>query len=606
MENRHKSSLKNSFIFCAVVSLLTIWLHRYPAGIDLPQHANVFAIWAKLIAGEEGYNFFYRTNLFTPYLLTYALASPLALLFGALIATKIVISVIVLATPYFLMRWLRHVGGEPWFGLWGFLIAFGFAYFWGFTSFSMSLPFMFIYLMSVEQLNKVTLKRVMFSAGLSILLFFCHAITFGVASLIAGLRCFRKGDRDFILRGLHFIPSTILFFLWFQNRQRDGQVLFAEWPPNPSRLLTVFSGLFSANNSYMTVIAGFVIFIFVALMTRSKLSNHPGRFLPLMIGSLGFLFLPETMASTWLVGTRFVVFVHAFMPLAFSPTVVGKKITYMRASIVSIIVVCLITLNVRLFGFNRELSGMDKVVASMPVDADLHGLLVDTGWHSEWVGDAQMGQVMAWVTAERGGVLENDQARYFPIPIQRRTEYPWQRHYRNLLARGPSQNALALASRFEPAPKVVSQKDNWVLIESGVFPMIVGDVEVVRSAQQWGELQLNRSVTGDPLSIAGTPYLLGLGTCPKSIIQIRPVKAGKFLQGKVGINDKVNADGSAVFKILDLNKNEIFNSGSMNSGMPAKEFIVPLNSMLFLITEPVQGKGIDSAYANWLEMTVAP
>src|SRR5678816_3348916 len=34
-----------AFLLCGVVAFGTIWLHRYPVGIDLPQHANLFRIW---------------------------------------------------------------------------------------------------------------------------------------------------------------------------------------------------------------------------------------------------------------------------------------------------------------------------------------------------------------------------------------------------------------------------------------------------------------------------------------------------------------------------------------------------------------------------------
>ncbi len=605
MTSQDNRSLRITFIIFCIVSLISIWLHRYPAGIDLPQHANVFAIWAKLLDPEEGYTFFYRLHAFTPYLLTYAFAYPFTLLFGALAATKIVLSVIALATPYLLMRWLRYVGGEVWWCFWGFLLVFGFSYFWGFISFSMSFPLLFIYLIQVERLRDVTCKSLIATSVISVLLFFCHAITFGVASLIGGLRSFRKGDRSFIIRGLHLLPSTILLLIWFQNRQKDGQVLYAEWPPNPFRILTFFSGVFSANSSYLTVIIGLLLVILMVIMARPQFTNKAARFLPLLIGSLGFLFLPETMASTWLVGTRFVVFVHAFIPVAFTPTVTGRKLTYMRWTTVSIVMACLLALNIRLFGFNRELVGMDKVSSSMPLGSDVHGLLVDTGWHSQWVGDLQMGQVMAWVTAERGGILENDQARYFPIPIQRRIDYPWQSHYRFLLARGPTEKALSIASRFEPEPKVVQRAGDWILIESSALPLSSGDLDAIRYGQQWGDLRSNLSVNGEPLSVAGQRYATGFGSCPKSIIQVRPKKQGRFLEGKVGINDNESSIGYAIFKILDGKKQVLFESGVMSTGMSAKEFKVPLKGeFLFLVAEAGPGMGINNAYANWLDLSV--
>jgi len=88
-----------AFVVCGVVALAAVWLHRYPLGVDLPQHANLFRLWADLAHGPFEYRATYHIEFFTPYLLPYAVALPLTKLFGALIATKLLLSFMVIATP---------------------------------------------------------------------------------------------------------------------------------------------------------------------------------------------------------------------------------------------------------------------------------------------------------------------------------------------------------------------------------------------------------------------------------------------------------------------------------------------------------------------------
>ena len=103
--------LRRAFWLCAAFGLAAVWAHRFPAGVDLPQHANLFHIWASLGDGESGYPFFYEISWFTPYLLTYLLALPLTQIGGALFASKVLLSAAVLATPWLMGRWLKAGGG---------------------------------------------------------------------------------------------------------------------------------------------------------------------------------------------------------------------------------------------------------------------------------------------------------------------------------------------------------------------------------------------------------------------------------------------------------------------------------------------------------------
>src|ERR1041384_6393219 len=160
------------FLLCSLVALVAVWAHRYPVGVDLPQHANLFRLWTELSNGPIEYRQLYRVELFTPYLLPYALAYPFTKLFGALAAVKVLFSAVAVATPLLMRRWLKTVGADPRFGLVGFVAAFDFPYIWGFFSNVVALPLVFAYLASFEeQGERPSAGRVALTSALAIALF---------------------------------------------------------------------------------------------------------------------------------------------------------------------------------------------------------------------------------------------------------------------------------------------------------------------------------------------------------------------------------------------------------------------------------------------------
>jgi hypothetical protein len=86
--------------------------------------------------------------------------------------------------------------------------------------------------------------------------------------------------------------------------------VFVTW----DRLITLFASPFSSvsDRSWaMVSVATIVVFIVV---TRPRLVLQARRSVPLVLALTGFLVLPETLAATWLIASRFCVYVHAFVP----------------------------------------------------------------------------------------------------------------------------------------------------------------------------------------------------------------------------------------------------------------------------------------------------
>ena len=68
------------FLLTSAWGMLIFWLAPHPPMIDLPEHAAQVALLRDLLLGQSPWGDLFRINLFTPYLLGYALALPLSFL----------------------------------------------------------------------------------------------------------------------------------------------------------------------------------------------------------------------------------------------------------------------------------------------------------------------------------------------------------------------------------------------------------------------------------------------------------------------------------------------------------------------------------------------
>ena len=607
-------ALERTFIACAVLTLATIWLFRYPAGVDLPQHANILRILADFGDPHLGFGAFYERQLLTPYLVTYLLALPFAKLFGALAAVKVVLSIAAIATPRTMIQWLRSVGGEAWWGLFGFPLTFGFAYQWGLFSFVLATPLMFALLVADRRVaERGTGRAVAIAAAWAIVLCFCHGVTFVVAAMIIGIEALvdlgrTRRLRAFALRLVPCVAGAAVLGAWQLKPGVPGMGQITEWPPGNDRFVAFLSGEFAGWASYWPALAGAAILIVMVLCSRPVLAWSPRRLIPLGVGLLHYLLLPEMIGPTWLVGMRMVMFVHAFGAGALEPGVQGRSRGVMRAVTAGIVVACLLAQGARLAVFNHELRGLTALIQAVPRGVDVQELVVDTGPNSEAFGRGAIGQVTAWLTAANGGFLSNDSGGYFQLPIRRPPGKPWLGEYRWFVARGPGDVPFRVRSRVGGVD-VVKHADDWWLFASKTPPRALPGLEVVRYAQGWGSLDLNHSLSNGGLRVAGQPFALGLATHAVSKIQIRAAAAspGAHLHGAVGIDDDAGGPTTLVFEVRTPDGKRLWASPPLAPGHGAVPFDVPLQGRTDVILAVELGPGVAdnrNAHGDWLDLRV--
>jgi len=591
------------FAVCSVLALVAVWGHRYPVGVDLPQHANLFRLWTELSNGPLEYRRLYRVELFTPYLLPYLIAYPVTKILSALAAIKVLYSGAAIALPLLMRRWLKTIGADPRLALVGFVGAFGFPYIWGFFSNVVALPMVFGYLTSFErQGERPSLGRMAVTAAWAVALFLSHGITFGIALGAAGISYVLGGGWFRRWRALvHFLPPVLVVGAWLSVRASQPSYHQIQDYLNWDRILTLFSGAFLPfpDERYAKIaLAGVVLFLLVA---RPRLRFSPARLAPFALALIAFLSVPDWIASTWLVGSRLSVFVHLFAVALLVPRegdVVSRQWFHALGALT---LAFLVVLNVRLAGFNREMAGLDVIARSIPMGADVETLVTQTNLNSEVFGRDQLGQTPGWITAERGGMIANDSAvaMYFQIPIKR-NDVPFPTRFRYVVAHGDRRSYRSLLRSATGSSTPLAHDGQWLLYERPGLE--TDDFVVIRDAQGWGTLAKDRSITGRALEIGGTKFEHGLGAHADSFVRIRFKRAAQKLTGKCGVDAGAGAAGEVSFRIRDNAGRVLFESAAMKGGSPAQPFSVAVAGQAELLLEALGPHGTASAHADWVDL----
>jgi alpha-galactosidase len=124
--------------------------------------------------------------------------------------------------------------------------------------------------------------------------------------------------------------------------------------------------------------------------------------------------------------------------------------------------------------------------------------------------------------------------------------------------------AVVLMSLAAPLCSAESDEQDTVWLSSlDLSKMTVG----------WGEPQINKSIVGKPLSIAGQKFDKGVGSHAGSMMYIDLRGGSKQFSAFVGVDDEVKGKtGSVEFRVYADGKS-LWSSGVMKAGEPARKFL---------------------------------
>ncbi len=133
----------------------------------------------------------------------------------------------------------------------------------------------------------------------------------------------------------------------------------------------------------------------------------------------------------------------------------------------------------------------------------------------------------------------------------------------------------------------------------------LSDMEPAFAKSGWGNVEMDRAVSGRPIKINGNCFKKGIGTNSLSEIEYEIKGNFEYLTGKVGIDDGNRSDrGSAEFIVYGDGK-ELWRSGIMRKSDGIKDLKIEINGIKRILLKVEDGgDGIDYDHADWADLRI--
>ena len=127
------------------------------------------------------------------------------------------------------------------------------------------------------------------------------------------------------------------------------------------------------------------------------------------------------------------------------------------------------------------------------------------------------------------------------------------------------------------------------------------ELDLTKMSSGWGQPQVDKSITGKPLSVGGRVFERGVGTHADSVLYIDLDGKVERFCASVGVDDAAGGKGTVAFRVYGDGK-KLFDSDVMKGGQQAKTVDVPLTGVRrVMLLAGSGGDGIGFDHANWVQ-----
>ncbi len=428
-----KSFLNNNFLFLVgcLLSAVPIWLSTYPPMLDIPLHANQVATFLRLLSDTELLTPLLKIEWLTPYWTGYASVALLGLFMPIVTAIKIVLSVVVVAIPWFASRLRALVSNDNSLD-WLFIpVAYSFSFQYGLLNFMVGIPIVLIFLRETIlyfSSSALHVKKAILLTFLSYLLFLTHIFVLAFALIIAfpiGIALSENIKKSLIKRSLDnltkqdflkllpFFSSLPIIFLWFSHVETSLFHLYnfqpsaSIWLVNVYRFLIMLS---SATGLMFFYKIGAIYAMGLFFLSGAKILRN-WRALPFIITILILLIVPTGSSGGNFIAERFNVFIFIFYVFSFDFSRMNAVLNYHKRVILfaSISFLVLLTTAYKTIQFDRETIGLKNSFMKMEPHRSVATIIDDLG---EEYSYSVFGSVTYWYHAEKNGYGNS----FFAIP----------------------------------------------------------------------------------------------------------------------------------------------------------------------------------------------
>lgn len=379
---------------------------KYLPLTDLPQHAAQLALWVHWDDSAWDVRRLHELNWGTPYLLAYSLARLFVPALGVVGALKAVLLLATLALPLAISRLLRGSGIDRSLALLGFPLSWGFAFWFGFVNFVITVPLGIALLAAVvDRTREPTRRDVLVLTLAATGVYFAHVLVAAfVAPAALAVTWARGGSwRKRVLGGAIFLPAALAFSGWgITSRARIAGDASTAWEWKLSRLWEFPAWQLAMGTEDVALWGVGVALLLVPFAIGLRPAVARWRLLPLGVVLALTLAAPFKLAGVAFLHQRFAVFLAPALLLSLRPGAARLSRPMARVVIGALIASWFAIVIPRLVAFDREARAVDAVLAAMEPQSSVRPVIVDRG--SEHLpGGAPYLHFAAYHQAERGG-----------------------------------------------------------------------------------------------------------------------------------------------------------------------------------------------------------
>ena len=424
------------FLAVALAGAATFWLAPRLPMVDLPQHVGQVTLWRDLLLGVSPFAGDVRINLFTPYLIGYGFALPLAFAMDAGEALRLVLAASFLAYLAAARGLRRELGGDPrldWLFLFGF---FGVGWSWGLYTFLVAAPWTLATLRLAVRFDAApTLARAAALTAAGALLLFCHGLQF-LFMLAAGAaitleRAWRTFSADDLRaataaagrRVAPYAALAVLLLLFMAARAvalgPEPSTSFAFGAPLWTRPANAIVHIWGESPRPVFV-AATIIALYAPLQMGFAPARGPGLALFLTVVAVS-LFNVSIALNTGFLYERFALYLAPFWALALKPVPNAGPRRRAHGALVAAACVCLAGHGARIAAFADEDRDFQNALAAVAPGERALGVVLDRS--SAAAGSRFVYQHWpVWAQSARGAFVDFNFAYFHPQVVRFRPE----------------------------------------------------------------------------------------------------------------------------------------------------------------------------------------
>jgi hypothetical protein len=309
------------FAIFALLSILPIWLVKYPPLVDYPNHlARAFVLHHLHDPNYDFGHFFAPDWGLNPYWLADFLVQVFQYFLGIYAAGRLLLTVCILGLPLGVAFFLRRANpGNEYFALWAFALAYNPNFLMGFMSFILSVGLCFVVVgLWLDYLRTGQTKYWFLTLVLATLLFLTHLGGFGIAGVVILLYTLLDRGleselfRRLVMAGLVFLPGSS-FFAYAKLHGWSARGLdYSHWSMNLKlRGMTVPFREYSRSVEAVTILA--VLLTIGYFLSRRKELRLQLVWIPIVIAIVAIHWMvPEALGDLGFVDYRFCLFAFLF------------------------------------------------------------------------------------------------------------------------------------------------------------------------------------------------------------------------------------------------------------------------------------------------------